>query len=217
MKESESFEQRSHDWLQARCGYPSGSGFKHLMGRKKPTAAQLKAGELGDHFAARETYLWEKVTERLTGQPVQHFVNQAMQWGIDQEQFAREAYEAKTGAIVSTTGFVRHATLCCGVSPDGIVDMKGLLEIKCPTTPTHLQTLMNGMDQEHMAQLQGGMWVCNLKWADFVSYDPRLPPKHQLYIQRVPRDDAYIARLEFEVVSFLADLTAIISKIEEQK
>ena len=53
MKESSDLEQRSHEWLQARCGYPSGSGFKHLMARKKPTAAQIKAGELGDHTAAQ--------------------------------------------------------------------------------------------------------------------------------------------------------------------
>lgn len=216
MKESSDLEQRSHEWLQARCGYPSGSGFKHLMARKKPTAAQIKAGELGDHTAARETYLWEKVVERISGQPVQHFVNAAMQWGIDQEGFARQAYEAATGRSVAPMGFVRHPTLCCGCSPDGIIDMEGLLEIKCPNTVTHLQTIADGMDESHMAQLQGGMWVCNLQWADFVSFDPRLPAPYQLYIQRVPRDNAYIARLEGEVIGFLSDLEATINTIKER-
>jgi len=62
MKDSSQLEQRSHDWLQARCGFPTGSGFKHLMAK---TAKGLPT-------AARNTYLWEKVTERISGQPVQH-------------------------------------------------------------------------------------------------------------------------------------------------
>lgn len=206
MKDSSQLEQRSHDWLQARCGYPSGSGFKHLMAK---TAKGLPT-------AARNTYLWEKVTERISGQPVQHFVTHAMQWGIDQEEFAREAYETRTGRTVASMGFVRHPTLVCGCSPDGVVDMEGLLEIKCPSTVTHLQTINNGMDSDHMAQLQGGMWILNLQWADFVSYDSRLPEPYQLYIQRVPRDNDYIARLEAEVIGFLSDLETTLKNIKER-
>jgi hypothetical protein len=146
---------------------------------------------------------------------VQHFVNAAMQWGIDQEPVALAAYEAKTGFSVSPMGFVRHATLATGCSPDGIVDMDGLLEIKCPNTVTHLQTINNGMDSDHMAQLQGGMWLLNLQWADFVSYDSRLPAQYQLFIQRVPRDNDYILRLEAEVIGFLSDLEITLTKIKE--
>ena len=205
MKNSSQLEQRSHDWLQARCGFPTGSGFKHLMAK---TAKGLPT-------AARNTYLWEKLTERISGQPVQHFVNLAMQWGIDQEPVALAAYEAKTGFSVAPMGFVRHATLATGCSPDGIVDMEGLLEIKCPNTVTHLQTINNGMDSDHMAQLQGGMWLLNLQWADFVSFDPRLPAQYQLFIQRVPRDNDYITRLEAEVIGFLSDLEITLTKIKE--
>jgi hypothetical protein len=205
MKDSSQLEQRSHDWLQARCGFPTGSGFKHLMAK---TAKGLPT-------AARNTYLWEKVTERISGQPVQHFVNLAMQWGIDQEPVALAAYEAKTGFSVAPMGFVRHATLATGCSPDGIVDMDGLLEIKCPNTVTHLQTINNGMDSDHMAQLQGGMWLLNLQWADFVSFDPRLPTEYQLFIQRIPRDNDYILRLEAEVIGFLSDLEITLTKIKE--
>jgi hypothetical protein len=205
MKDSSQLEQRSHDWLQARCGFPTGSGFKHLMAK---TAK-------GQPTAARSTYFWEKVTERISGQPVQHYVNAAMQWGIDQEPVALAAYEAKTGFSVAPMGFVRHATLATGCSPDGIVDMDGLLEIKCPSTVTHLQTINNGMDSDHMAQLQGGMWLLNLQWADFVSFDPRLPAQYQLFIQRVPRDNEYILRLEAEVIGFLSDLEITLTKIKE--
>ena len=169
----------------------------------------------GQPTAARNTYLWEKVAERISGQPVQHFVNAAMQHGIDQEPVALAAYEAKTGFSVAPMGFVRHATLATGCSPDGIVDMEGLLEIKCPNTATHLQTLVNGMDSDHMAQLQGGMWLCNLQWADFVSFDPRLPPEYRLFIQRVPRDADYIGRLQSEIMGFLSDIDAVMATIKE--
>jgi len=211
MKDSSQLEQRSHDWLQARCGFPTGSGFKHLMAK---TAKGLPT-------AARNTYLWEKVTERISGQPVQHYVTHQMQWGIDQEPVALAAYEAKTGFSVSPMGFVRHATLATGCSPDGVVAVdadgfpEGLLEIKNPSTVTHLQTINSGMDSDHMAQLQGGMWLLNLQWADFVSFDSRLPAQYRLFIQRVPRDNEYITRLEAEVIGFLSDLEITLTKIKE--
>jgi hypothetical protein len=99
------------------------------------------------------------------------------------------------------------------VDADGFPE--GLLEIKNPSTVTHLQTINNGMDSDHMAQLQGGMWLLNLQWADFVSFDSRLPAQYQLFIQRVPRDNEYILRLEAEVIGFLSDLEITLTKIKE--
>lgn len=204
-------------WLLERVGFVTASQFKHLMTRKKPTAAQTKAGELGDYTAARDTYLWQLVTERLTGRATEHYVNPAMQWGIDQEGFARDAFTRKTGMEVDLVGFVKHPTLMCGASPDGVLEGgDGLVEFKCPTTNTHLQTIMEGMDLMHMAQVQGQMWLTGAKYNYFVSYDQRLPASMEMHIQRVERDQAYIDTLEAEVRKFLGEIESTITMLQEK-
>jgi hypothetical protein len=196
-------EQRTEEWLQARVGFATASRFKDVL-------ARLKNGEPAQ---ARRDYLTQVVCERLTRLPTQSYTNAAMQWGVDQEPAARMRYAEKTGFQVDEVGFLKHSILQAGASPDGIVNMEGLLEIKCPTTITHVGTLINGMDEGHHAQVQGAMWIARAPWCDFVSFDPRLPEKQSLYIQRVQRDEAFIARLEQEVITFLSDVDKMIIKI----
>jgi YqaJ-like viral recombinase domain len=195
--------QGTHDWLMERVGFCTASRFKDVL-------AVLKSGKPA---AARQNYLTEIICERLTGQPVEHFVNAAMKWGTEQEPHARAAYCKKSGNGVTAVGFMRHKTIKAGASPDGVIDMDGGLEIKCPTSATHLDTLMNGMSEDHLPQVQGGMWITGLAWWDFVSYDPRMPEPLQLHIQRIERDDAYIAALEASVVGFLGEVDETVSNL----
>jgi hypothetical protein len=193
-------------WLLERVGFVTASQFKHLLPGKK-----------GGYLAARDTYLWQLVTERLTGRATEHYVNPAMQWGIDQEGFARDAFTRKTGLAVDLVGFIKHPVLMAGASPDGVLDGgEGLVEFKCPTTNTHLQTIMDGMDPMHMAQVQGQMWLTGAKYNWFVSYDQRLPAGMDIYCQRVERDQAYIDNLETEVCKFLNEINATISMLQEK-
>jgi hypothetical protein len=204
-------------WLLERVGFVTASQFKHLLARKKPTPAQAKAGELGEYTAARDTYLWQLVTERLTGRATEHYVNHAMQWGIDQEGFARAEFVNRMRLMVDLVGFIKHPTLMCGASPDGVINGgDGLVEFKCPTTNTHLQTIMDGMDLMHMAQLQGQMWMTGAKEVYFCSYDPRLPRGMDFFVDRIDRDQAYIDTLETEVCKFLNDINDTIATLEEK-
>jgi hypothetical protein len=140
-----------------------------------------------------------------------------MQWGIDQEGFARDAFTRKTGFSVDLVGFIKHPMLMAGASPDGLIDGgDGLVEFKCPTSQTHLQTWANGMDDEHKAQVQGQMWMTATEYAMFVSYDPRLPPELELYVQRVERDQAFIEKLETEVCKFLNEINDTIEMLQEK-
>ena len=161
----------------------------------------------GNPAADRHKYLMELVLERLTNQPATSYENAAMRWGMEHEAAARAAYEQRTGVAVEETGFVAHDTLMAGCSPDGLVDWDGLIEIKCPyNSATHIETLLSGMPAEHTAQVQGQMWITGRQWCDFVSYDPRMPAELQLHVQRIPRDPAFIADLERQVISFLAEV-----------
>jgi putative phage-type endonuclease len=186
--------QRDADWYAARLGKATASRFKDAI-------AALKSGAPAQ---AQRDYLTELVVERLTQQPIQRFQNAAMTWGTEQESAARAAYERVTGRIVEETGFVAHDTLMAGCSPDGLVDWDGLIEIKCPwNTANHIETLLNGMPAEHIPQVQGQLWITGREWCDFVSYDPRMPEALQLHVQRIQRDEAFIADLEARITSFL--------------
>jgi hypothetical protein len=193
--------QGTPEWFAARCGLATASKFKDVL-------ATIKSGEA----ATRRNYRAQLVCERLTGTVQESFQNEAMRWGTDNEPFARIAYEAR-GNIVQEVGFIRHASLMAGASPDGFVGDEGSIEIKCPNTATHIDTLLNGMPPDHIPQVQGQMWIAERAWVDFVSYDPRLPENMQLYVQRIHRDEDYIKNLEKEVAKFLAEVDQTIEQL----
>jgi putative phage-type endonuclease len=206
---TEHLEQRTDEWLQARVGKVTASQMKHVLAKTQK----------GLPTAARTTYLWQQVIERLTGQPAPVAKTMAMQWGTDQEPAALQAYNEAHLVNVEAVGFVQHPTLSVGCSPDGLVteDMAatGLVEIKCPfNSANHLETWLNGMPDEHMAQVQGQMWLTGREWCDFVSFDPRMPDDLQLYVQRVQRNPEYITTLEREIVTFLSEVDAIVGKLQ---
>ncbi len=195
--------QGSQAWLQARCGVVTASRFNDVM-------AKIKSGEA----AFRYNYKAEIIAERLTGLPTASFSNAAMQWGTDHEDEARRVYESITGTQVEQTGLVKHVDWEVGASPDGLVGSNGLIEIKCPNTATHIQTLLaKEMPKKHYAQVQGQMWITNRVWCDFVSYDPRLDDKNAIFITRVKKDDEYIKLLCDEIKAFLQEVNELIKEL----
>lgn len=205
----EAGEQGSVEWLMERVGMITASRFKDAMDF-------LKNGKPG---AKRIAYLWELVYERLTGKPAYHAVGYAMERGRELEPMARMAYESLTGNIVTATGFHKHPLYpFCGGSPDGLIDDDGGCEFKCPINPQkHLITFLDGVDEEHMPQTQGGMWITGRQWWDFGSYNPDIPAPHDLYVQRIARDDEFIAKLEDCVVSLNAEVNEILDKLKDKR
>jgi len=189
-------EQRTDDWFAARIG-------KVTASRVADVVAKTKSG----YSASRDNYMAQLVCERLTGKPAESFSNAAMQWGTETEPLARAAYEAKMDVLVDEVGFIDHPSIVnSGASPDGLVGIDGLIEIKCPNTATHIDTLLSQtVPKKYADQIFWQMACTNRDWCDFVSYDPRLPPDLQLFIKRIPRDDKYIQLLEAEVIEFLTE------------
>lgn len=199
--------QRNEAWHSDRCGIITASRIKDVLAVSKRDGKPLQA---------RQDYLVEKVCEILTGTPASRFQNEAMRWGVEQEPAALEAYQHRTGRIVTAAGLCMHPTLdYIGASPDGLMVDRGI-EAKCPfSSVVHLNTLIDGMPPEHMAQLQAGMWVCDLPEWDFISYDPRMPAHLRLYVQTIPRDDIYIATMAAECERFWADVCAMVARLSE--
>ncbi len=196
--------QGSTEWFAARVGKVSASRMADLT-------AKTKTG----YSTSRANYAAELVAERLTGTKAEKFSNAVMQWGTDQEPVARAMYEFMSDATVKEVGLVLHPSIemACA-SPDGLSGDDGLVEIKCPMTATHIETLLgSSVDGKYIKQMQWQMACTGRQWCDFVSFDPRLPADMQIYTRRVPRDPVMIAELERDVVMFLAEVEATISRL----
>lgn len=201
-------EQRTEQWHADRCGKFTGSRFADVMAVSKRDGKKLKAWS---------DLVWTVVVERLTGRQEEGPSAYALQWGTDVEPFAREAYELAMGNLVIESGFINHADILnVGCSPDGLVGADGGLEMKCPKDSSiHLARFISGMEESHIPQVQGCMWVTGRKWWDFVSYDPRMPENLRLYIQRIERDDAYIESLQNQVIDAEVEVSKIMQKLKE--
>jgi len=199
--------QRTEDWHAARLG-------KVTASRVADVIAKTKTGP----SASRANYMAELICERLTGAKGDSYQNAAMVWGTETEPKARAAYEAETGSLVEGVGFVPHPTIpMSGASPDGLVGEEGGVEIKCPNTATHIDTILSEtIPGKYVTQMQWQMACTGRKWCDFISYDPRVPEKMQLWIKRVERDDKYIEEMEKEVVAFLEELETKLGKLKEK-
>lgn len=190
--------QRTVDWHADRCGHVTASKFADVMA----------VGKNGKPLKARDDYLMRLVTERLTNQPSENVDSFAMAWGRDAEPFARAAFEAETGLIVSESAFIRHPSIdWVGCSPDGIIGADQGYESKCPKdSRIHLATIRDGMPEDHKPQVQGGMWVTGRDSWWFVSFDPRMPANLRLYYELIARDDEYIQKMETEILKFLGEV-----------
>jgi putative phage-type endonuclease len=204
----EMMDQGSDEWFEARMGKVTASRVADIL-------AKTKSG----YSASRDNYLAQLVCERLTNEKTESFINSAMQRGTDIEPLARLSYEVAHNVLVDEVGFVPHPSIImAGASPDGLVGDDGLLEIKCPNTATHIETLLSQtVPGRYNTQMQFQMACTERSWCDFVSFDNRLPEELQLFVKRVPRDNMYIRLMEDEIVRFLNELDIKIAQLMEIK
>jgi putative phage-type endonuclease len=199
--------QGSDAWFAARLG-------KVTASRVCDVVAKTKTG----WGASRANYAAELIAERLTGVTAPSFMNDAMRWGTETEPRARDAYAQHLDLFVEQIGFVDHPEVAMsGASPDGLVGADGMVEIKCPNTATHLDTLDSGaIPAKYVTQIQWQLACTGRAWCDFVSYDPRLPPEMALFVKRLDRDVSMIVDLETEVSAFLRELGERVERLRSR-
>ncbi len=203
----DNMEQRTDDWYAARLGKVTASSLHKVLSKTKT-----------GYGADRGNYMTQLVLERVTNSKADGYSSAAMQWGIDQEPFARAAYEATRGVMVDEVGFIPHPTIKdAGASPDGLVGDDGMVEIKCPESKTALECWLseNPVEAKYFAQMQWQMRCADRSWCDYVVFDPRMPAKAQLFIKRVERDDAWLEKAEAEVIKFLAEVDAKVAALKQ--
>ncbi len=188
-------EQSTPEWYEARLGIPTASRFKDVLAK----------GE----GKTRKRYMLDLAGERLTGEPCEGFTNAHMERGKAMEDEARDLYMFMTDTECKCVGFIRNGDK--GASPDSLIGENGMLEIKTKLPALQIECILaDKLPSEHVAQVQGALWVAEREWLDFVSYWPKLP----LFVKRIHRDEDYIKNLAAEVAKFNSEMLELIEKIQ---
>jgi putative phage-type endonuclease len=201
-------EQGTDAWFAMRLGKVTASRVADVMAKTKTGVA-----------ASRQNYLIELALQRVTGVFEQSFTSQAMQDGIDREGQARVLYEVTTGEFVDQAAFIDHPTIQgFGASPDGLVNINGMCEIKCRGNAGHWEVIKTGeIPKKYWIQQQAQLACTGREWNDYVGYNPNFPEKSKLYIQRIYRDKAFIAEMEAEIKQFLVEVDEEVKLMKEGK
>jgi putative phage-type endonuclease len=200
-------EQGTPEWLELRRGKVTASRVADILAKTKTGTS-----------VSRQNYLIELALQRLTKTIEPSYTNSYMEWGTATEPQARVAYEVHTNNFVDQVPFIDHPTIQgFGCSPDGLVGADGLLEIKCPSSPTHWEYFKaKEPPKKYFIQMQAQMAVTGAKWCDFVSFDPRFPERSQLLIVNVPKDHEFILFMEAEIKQFLEEVSTEVQLMENQ-
>jgi hypothetical protein len=191
-------EQGSAEWYQARLGLPTASEFATIMAK----------GRDGGESKTRKTYLLKLAGEIITGEPMESYSNGYMERGKELEEEARNLYALMHDVDPVCVGFCKNKIAGC--SPDSLIADDGGCEIKVAVPHIQAERLLRGdLPPEHKAQVQGGLWITERKWWDFISYCPKMP----LLVVRVERDEGYIANLAGAVKSFNLELQQTVTRI----
>ncbi len=189
MKIVTDIEQGTPEWLALRLGIATASELDCLLVNGK--------GEAGFGVAAF-TYMDQLIGERITEEAAEiPFQTKATIRGHELEQVARSLYEDREGVATSQVGIILNHGI--GYSPDALVGSNGLTEIKTKLPKFQVGVILAGeVPKEHVAQCQGGLWVSEREWIDFISYWPGMP----LFVKRMYRDEVMIRKIKERVATF---------------
>ncbi len=183
-------DQGSEEWRTARRGKITGSRFKDA--RDKLNGGQPSKACLG--------YAMDVARERIGGSAPSKFLSAAMRTGAEQEPFARAMYEARTGHMVDEAGLYLSDDAVFGLSPDGLVNDNGVIEIKTMVgSDTLFTAVADGDLSAYMDQCLGYLWLLGRQWVDLVLWCPDL---NHMAIHRITRDEDAIEALEADLMAF---------------
>lgn len=181
-------EQGTEEWHALRLGIITMSQAQCLLVDGKSKSG-LGAGAM--------TYMSELIGERFTEMPAAFFSSKVTERGHEDESVAIKLFEMqKQVEVEPVTIILNHGA---GYSPDGLVGGAGLIEVKSKAPKFQVDILESQeVPNEHMGQLQGGLWVAEREWIDFISYCRNMP----LFIKRVHRDEKMITKISDRVKIF---------------
>lgn len=200
-------EQNSPDWDSLRLGKATASSYDKFM---------ANYGKAFGEPARR--YALQIALERVTGTKAEHsFRNDDMERGHEQEPLARMLYEEQTFTDVTNGGFFDWGDW--GDSPDGLIDMDGVLEIKCVIAPIHHATIRRGKpDPSYKWQIVGHFDGTGRDWVDFGSYCADYPEHQRLIVYRTYRNEVEteLAQLAERRAEFLEMVQQEVQQLQQK-
>jgi hypothetical protein len=193
-------EQGSPEWFEARRGIPTASRYADVLAEGK--------GE------SRDKYMCQLVGEILSGKPMSTYTNERMERGKEQEPDLRAKYSFEREVDIVQVGFIRSNLMSTGCSPDGLVGVDGILEIK--STEPHLLVKIvdtGKFPARHIPQIQGNLWITGRNWCDLMIGCPDMSP----FITRIPRDEPYMANLRKELERFNQELQEMAARVKQKQ
>lgn len=192
-------EQGSSGWHELRLG--------------KITSSRVAKIFKSDNMSLVDELIAERVCPIIE---FDGYVTDEMQWGTDHEDEAATEYAKLTGAELVQVGFCVHDKYdWLGMSPDRLTkDNKGAIEIKCPSTKTHIKYIrQDKIPTEYKSQVEQYFLINEeCEWVDFVSYDPRFTPR-PLFVKRMLRSDVDVDGIIAEIVKFWKKMEDVYEKI----
>lgn len=156
-----------------------------------------------DHFTPTSEKIVDKLAAELLGweqEEENEITPIACQWGKENEWLAVETYQERTLRQVNYPVEFRASKShgYVGGTMDGLIGGRGGVEIKSPyNSMEHLANLERAKQLSiYQYQIQGYLWIYELDWIDFVSFDPRFPEPYQLAVRRVFPQRELIERLQ---------------------
>jgi putative phage-type endonuclease len=194
-------EQGSQEWLQLRLGIATASNFKKII-----TSTGAESKSLKD-------YAFELASDSLLIEPEASFQSEAMTRGNELEEEARSYYSFVNDVKIDQVTFIRKDEI--GYSPDGLISDNGLIEIKCPLKKNHLKYLIdNKLPTEYKSQVQGGLYISEREYCDFISYHPLFKDDKKMFVVRVYRDEEYIKKLSELLIKSIDLKNEILTKLQ---
>jgi putative phage-type endonuclease len=194
-------DQGSQEWLQLRLGVATASNFDKII-----TSAGVESKTLKE-------YAFELASDSLLTEPEASFQSEVMIRGNQLEEEARSYYSFVTDNKVEEVTFIKKGNI--GYSPDGLISDNGLVEIKCPLKKNHLKYLIdNKLPTKYKAQVQGGLYISEREYCDFISYHPLFKDEKKMLVIRVERDEEFIKKLSDLLIKTIELKNSLLTQLQ---
>lgn len=201
-------DQGTLEWFEHRRGIPTASMFQTVMASgKTPGTASL----------GRAKYMRVLAGQIITRECIEGYTNDHMARGAVQESAIRKHYAFENDVEPVAAGFIKNGR--AGYSPDSLIGQDGLVEVKSKIPDLLIELLLaDRFPPEHRWQCQGGLWVSEREWIDFVAgwvSDIDVSPERRLplFVKRAYRDEPFILEIKMAVDKFNQDLADLVEKI----
>jgi len=155
--------QGTDEWKELRHGKVGGSTIAKLMSYPEKSIRNCTEyySVLAENIEEFDPFIENRITFE-------------MQRGNDLEPLARQEFERISGKKAFQVGWVEMDNGFVGISPDGIINEKHNIEIKCPSANTHMMYILDNsvFTEKYAWQIVHNFYTMAIERLTCISYRP---------------------------------------------